>query len=939
MNYVVRRKKSKLKKLVNKPWKIVLIFILSFLLINQTVDKIYGVNIVETGVKKFLAVFRIFTEEDKSVEFQTDNYIVNGDSGFEVQKSADWTSTGTAKVRFDVKSNMKTDVMLTDVVFVLDSSGSMAGEKILLVKNHAKTVAAKLVNTSVENKVAIVRFDTDAEILTGFTNDLNVINEKIDNVELGANTNYYRALKKTNDVLKGYRKQPDKKLVVLFLTDGYPNMNNPAQAAQYKLLKKRYPYIQIEGIQYEMGIDIVPDIISISDHQFVMNLEQVDNILFDAVYRPEYYESFEIVDYIDDEYFYLESVDDVTVPFGEVKLEVEEGKQKVTWTVGPNLYKTGTTASMEMNLILKEEYVEKKGYYSTNLSESVSVKLEGEDPEVVSSDQTPVLKSGYEVTYHANVPTGCSASDVIEEHFAFNNVQMIDTEPTCDGYVFKGYEFASEHGDSIKMVNSDVFVMPAFDVHLYGTWTKVGIVKDVQGNIVTRNTLYRHIESLSKGTDAEHSLNYNAGVVAGTDGVYESSEVSTTEGAMPIYFYRGTAGNVNNNIVLGDYCWLIIRTTETGGVKLLYNGERDPVSGACLAFNEGKKLERVIGQAQWNTGHRNFAYQGYTYNSEFNEKSYVVRNSSNTKYATSSRYWSKTVTYANGKYTLVNPEKGSAGNKVSAGLHYTCDGEDTSLTTCTSIRYVSSVVVENGVSWIIYIDAIKNGDDFNDVLAKIQGEGLTKENQTESPTKVVLEDWFADNMVDYQYMLEDTPYCNDRTITNSGLHGWLEGSKVFSAPLHFATHERADQGTPSNACLKRDSYTVSTETGNGLLDYPVGLMTTDEMMYAGGFYDQNSGKNHSWYVYVDASGGTFNQQSMSPGYYTGGRYTDGTNGHTFFYKLYAGSNGEIAEYHINFNGWSAEGTGYSLRPVVSLKPGTMLLGGTGTTADPYVIVT
>ena len=39
---------------------------------------------------------------------------------------------------------------------------------------------------------------------------------------------------------------------------------------------------------------------------------------------------------------------------------------------------------------------------------------------------------------------------------------------------------------------------------------------------------------------------------------------------LPVYYYKG---NVQNNIVLfGGFCWKIVRTTETGGVKIVYNG-------------------------------------------------------------------------------------------------------------------------------------------------------------------------------------------------------------------------------------------------------------------------------------------------------------------------------------------------------------------------------
>lgn len=43
------------------------------------------------------------------------------------------------------------------------------------------------------------------------------------------------------------------------------------------------------------------------------------------------------------------------------------------------------------------------------------------------------------------------------------------------------------------------------------------------------------------------------------------------ENGKDIYYY---AGNItNNNLVLNNYCWKMVRTTETDGVKLIYNGK------------------------------------------------------------------------------------------------------------------------------------------------------------------------------------------------------------------------------------------------------------------------------------------------------------------------------------------------------------------------------
>ena len=46
----------------------------------------------------------------------------------------------------------------------------------------------------------------------------------------------------------------------------------------------------------------------------------------------------------------------------------------------------------------------------------------------------------------------------------------------------------------------------------------------------------------------------------------------TEDDPYPIYFYRGQDQNVNNHLIYAGYCWRIMRTTDTGGTKIIYNG-------------------------------------------------------------------------------------------------------------------------------------------------------------------------------------------------------------------------------------------------------------------------------------------------------------------------------------------------------------------------------
>ena len=51
-------------------------------------------------------------------------------------------------------------------------------------------------------------------------------------------------------------------------------------------------------------------------------------------------------------------------------------------------------------------------------------------------------------------------------------------------------------------------------------------------------------------------------------GLYIMSDTRKDE--FPIYYYRGDVDN--NNAMFAGFCWKIVRTTETGGTKLIYNG-------------------------------------------------------------------------------------------------------------------------------------------------------------------------------------------------------------------------------------------------------------------------------------------------------------------------------------------------------------------------------
>ena len=251
-----------------------------------------------------------------------------------------------------------------------------------------------------------------------------------------------------------------------------------------------------------MGDTILNPIKEISDNQFHADMETLNNVLFDASVAPIPYDEFKIVDYIDNRYFKLNSEDDITVSEGSVKLEEENGKQKITWTI-PYL-KSGRDAKLSMDIVLKDEYIGQGGIYTTNESEEIISKIDNNPNEDVTSTKTPVLSDNYKVIYDGNAPDGSSVSNVPSSanYSVFDTVSISTEEPSCVGYEFKGWEITNK---DVTRVNDDHFIMPEKDVVIKAKWSKVEVAKSMNGTVNTMGDPVMKRYTSSTTTDYHNS--------------------------------------------------------------------------------------------------------------------------------------------------------------------------------------------------------------------------------------------------------------------------------------------------------------------------------------------------------------------------------------------------------------------------------------------------
>lgn len=571
------RKKPKIKFpniVIKNKFKFATTLVGSLAVLILILSAVTGANVIKVSAKKFLEGLGIYTEEVKKVEIQSNDYDNQG--SWHIDKSAKWTGSNTAQVTFDLNSIMKTGDHYKDVVLVLDISGSMSGDKMTKAISDSKELVSYLLSNS-QNRIAIVTFDSTSTVISTFSNDKDDLLSKLDTITTTGCTNYNAALQNVDVVMNGYTKESNRDVVTLFLTDGYPNEDTPNQVGTFEVLKDKYPYMMINGVQYEMGTDIIDEIKQITDSQWVADQSTLNNVLFDASISPIVYEKFVVTDFVHDDYFTIGSVSDIKVTMGTVTLEDDSGTPKITWNLGENSYMTGGNAKMTINLTLKPQYVGSEGFYPTNKRENINYKLPEDTEKNVNSTNTPVLKNNYEVIYDTNTPTGCTLPDIAsEKHFIYQNVTKKTNELSCEGYLFKGWEIDEDDAKDITIVNDDIFVMPEHDVTIRATWTRQSIVKSMDGTVHEKTTLYKVLQNeAATGTYAkEYTGNHQ-------------DSMDASKSTQKIYYYygsnatNGTAILDKNNVLFAGQCWQMIRTTDTGGVKMIYNGEA--VDNQCLS--------------------------------------------------------------------------------------------------------------------------------------------------------------------------------------------------------------------------------------------------------------------------------------------------------------------------------------------------------------------
>ena len=371
------------------------------------------------------------------------------------------------------------------------------------------------------------------------------------------------------------------------------------------------------------------------------------------------------------------------------------------------------------------------------------------------------------------------------------------------------------------------------------------------------------------------------------------------------YYYRG---NVTNNYVkFAGFYWRIVRINGDGTVRVIYDGIFAHANGEASA-------DRQIGANEFNSNIDDNAYIGYMYG---NRDAIVEGPYSSTNFTnTDTFYISKEYTFdENTKlFTLKNPIQVLGSNLTTdyIGYYYA--------------RYTPTSV-PSSVDTIYKIMSVTAGSSsarikFGFVYYGTSSKEVAQTNTNDSTIKTYLDNWYKTNIVgttNEQY-LADNVFCNDRSISSnvpssssSSYNNLGYGTNATAYRWYYGPWERNGYNSSMRLICpqKNDAFTVSdTTNGNGALTYPVGLLSTDEIVLAGGWNVANSG----YYLY---SGQVW--RASSP-YNFDGVYAS--------VRVVSSDGNVLYDYMVSNDYW--------VRPVFNLKA-DVLAQGSGTVSDPYRI--
>ena len=192
-------------------------------------------------------------------------------------------------------------------------------------------------------------------------------------------------------------------------------------------------------------------------------------------------------------------------------------------------------------------------------------------------------------------------------------------------------------------------------------------------------------------------------------------------------------------------------------------------------------------------------------------------------------------------------------------------------------------------------------------------------NTNDSTIKTYVDNWYKNNLTAYtKYLSNDAVYCNDRNLASGQTYSTTKS-------FNYAPYERirTNKQPTYNCANMSDAFSVNNTSAK--LDYPVGLMSIDELSYAGGESYTTLTAPYAWY-YTNANGessyGSAPFWALSPNDWRGS---------------YSGVWNVVGSVNPGYLNFILVDFSLAVRPSVSLSSCNLISRGDGSANNPYTV--
>ena len=510
------------------------------------------------------------------------------------------------------------------------------------------------------------------------------------------------------------------------------------------------------------------------------------------------------------------------------------------------------------------------------------------------------------------------------------------------------------YGISTKFYNLDVNQSALAGKTFSGTFYVDESSVKCDNESYSKESLYSKIEQRYKNNDTYVKL-------------YNESDASSY--SHPVYYFNGAVED--NNVLFAGFCWKMVRTTDTGGIKMIYNGVQ--TNGSC---NNSGDASQLASTTKFNSIYTSLAYAGYMYNTVY---TYSIKSIISSMSFSGSKIVGDSVTYSDGWYTLNNTSTVSVSSSNISEMvgKYTCNSSSG-----TKCSYAYYIVGYSGTK--IYYYSLSGGNTDGTSYSKdyVFGNSFTYANGTYtlSDPVTINSDTFISNRTSlnthhytcltdgstctslyYVYYTDSTYayyitlsngksvddainemlYADDVNTKDSTMktyidswykdnmtrytdklediifcndrtilykNGWNPNGGSTSTYLSYLHFKNLDTNYSLACTNETDRFSLSNSKAR--LNYPVGLLSAPEV----------------WLAYRGASSSTYYLK-------TGNMYWLASPSDF----IINGVSGKGVNTSGSMNNSYSVGNAGGARPVISLKSGTVYASGDGSYTNPFVV--